>query len=1019
MPVEPAVRLFALAHLDPSDRLETIAPAGSSIAEIVALALPGAAPEQRAMARVTIGDALIPVEAWSKVRPKPGVSVVVRLLPGNSGLLRNVLSITVAVAAMALGQFYVGPMLLGAGGLGLTGAALTAATSVATGVLGIAGALLVNSLVPIRNNNTSVGEANVPNYSVSGWRNALNPDAPVPAPLGRIRYAPPYAAQPYTEAVGDDNYVIALFCFGSGPLAISDLRIGDTPIGKYTEISYELREGWPGDAPVTLYPQQVLEERVSVELSRVHAATFGADSRWTAADATEVSIDITFPNGLAAFSEYSAYGNTYNIEGPWGVDVLIEQRLESSSAWETVTQWNIGHMTQRTFTRTFRWSLPTRGRYEIRVSRLSDDWDDWNQSAQSWKIISRSWWSACRSYRPEYPLNVDRPLAICAVKVKATRQLNGTLDNFNAVCSRICWDWDAPSQSWVFRETANPASLFRYVLQSGDFAYPLPDASIDLAGLQYWHGFCAARGLRYNRVHDFEAELYDVLADVAAAGRASPTDLGGKWSVVIDEIKSLVVAHISPRNSWSFSGKRQFVRFPDAFRVRFQDETSTFGFTEAEMVIPWPGFVGDPLVTEAIDLPGFTSPTLIWQEARRRQYELKYRRDDYFVEQDFESIVYRRGDLVRLSHDVLKRTQKSARVTAVNGAVVTLDDTVEMQAGTDYAVRFRKLAASDSADDISLLRTLRTVPGETDTLILTGTGAAPDVGCLALFGVAGQESAEAIVAAVEGGENLVRRVRLVDHAPQIQTLTDSEIPPPWNGRVGQPGGDPTVAPPVPIIGSVVSGIAAAPEPPIKVFAPLSPGSGGAATARYDLQHRLQGASSWTPIDVPVGSGGAFIIGYAKGDHIELRARAVGYGIVPLASAYTGVVSHVVAETDPEPIRVASFSVVELASHTWRFTFTLDRQPAGSGVRIKWREGPWELWSDLTGGQTTGVITASPWDSSVPEITTEQMFTFGVVALDPTGAESGAPILVTRPTHLAMSSLDFSDPLSSQYLHLIG
>ncbi len=40
----------------------------------------------------------------------------------------------------------------------------------------------------------------------------------MPSVLGFHRYAPVYAALPFTEAVGDDRFVTAAFCFGYGPL---------------------------------------------------------------------------------------------------------------------------------------------------------------------------------------------------------------------------------------------------------------------------------------------------------------------------------------------------------------------------------------------------------------------------------------------------------------------------------------------------------------------------------------------------------------------------------------------------------------------------------------------------------------------------------------------------------------------------------------------------------------------------------------------------------------------------------
>lgn len=894
---DKGARLIALPYLDPERRLELAAPAGSTVREIVDLALAGATLEQRAVARVTIGDTVIPESWWDRIRPKSLATVIVRSLPGNSSLLRSALTISVAIAAMALGQLYAGPMAAGALGLAEGTAAFTGTVGLVSGALVTAGSLLVNALVPARG-PSSAGSQTLPNYSIQGFKNGANADAPIPCILGKIRFAPPYLALPYTTAILNYNYVTAAFNFGYGPLVISTERIGDTDIAKYYGVTRETRQGYAGDAPLTLYTHQVIEDRLSIELSSVREALL-PDIRATAGYVTSASIDVTFPGGLTNFFQMGNPPQTR--QRPMAITIQVSYWLESTPGTVTTIPWVIVDMTSKAFTRTLPLSFPTRGRYIIQVNRSAPDYDDWDQTVLQQQIISRCYWSAIRSFRPEYPVNFNEPLAVAAVNVMATGQLNGVLDNYNAYASRICLDWDQPTQAWVTRETNNPASLFRYVLQSPAFAYPVADSEIDLAGLQYWHEFCAARGLAYNRVHDFDATVWDVLADIAAAGRATPQDMGDKWGVALDEIKTTVIAHISPRNSWDFSVTRSYVKFPDAFRVKFQDETSLYGFTEAERIIPWPGFVGDPAITESIDLPGITNPDLIWKETRWRQYGLIYRRDEYSVMMDFESIVFRRGDLVRLSHDILDRTQMATRVKAISGNIVVLDDLVTMVEGSSYAVRFRTLPATDGVPDISNLRTVQTVAGETDSIILTGAGTLPNVGDLAFFGLLGSESFECIVKNIEAGTDLTRRITLVDHAPQIQTLADAEVPPAWDGIVGAPIGDPTLAPPVPVLGTIISGLAVGPEPPIQVLVPVAVGGPVPATQTIEVDYRLHGTSTWTILTFPVSQGSAIFSGFSKGDVIDVQARAIGYGSIPLASSFTSVVTHTVAQTDDPPM----------------------------------------------------------------------------------------------------------------------
>jgi len=890
--VAPAIVVKAMPWIDPARKTSFVVGPNTSVAEIVAAALPGIASLDHV--RVTIGDLVVPRDYWASVRPRPGTSVVVRVLPGSGNLLRSVLTLTVAVAALALGQFYAAPLAASALGsmLGLT--VSTSSALIAGGVL-LVGTLLINAFIPARKKSADAKES--PAYSIQGWRNPINPDGAIPVVMGRHRFAPPHAAYPFTECIIDDQYVTALFCIGHGPVEISNIRIGETAIEKYTNVTVQTQNGVIGDTQQTLYTQQTIEEQVSVELSYARANTFGPDSRFTAADATEFSIDIQFPGGLAGFVDI----NKKSVRVPFVVPFVLSIREESSATWIDYLDVQVLHATTRPFTRTFRKTLPTRGRYEVKLVRASIDWDDLDQSYLPAQITSRAFWTVIRSYRPEHPLNVNFPLALIAVKVRATGQLNGTLENLSADVARICLDWDYLSQTWIERATNNPASLFRYVLQGRPFAYRRADAQIDFEALADFHDFCRIKGLTYNRIHDAPTSVFEALLDVAAAGRATPHHDGEKWTVIIDRPREIVTAHISPRNSWGFSGERSYVRFPDAFRVKFKDATSKFGYEDAERLIPWPGFVGDPEITEELELPGVTDPAQVWLHGRRRQYELMLRRDEYSAMQDFEAITVQRGDRVALSHDVLDRVQLSARVRSVqagqklaedhyDGGSVALDEIVTMQAGKDYAVRFRR----DTGE--SLLRLIATVPGESNGVFLVGTGALPAAGDLALFGEAGKETVDALVKTIEGGDLLTRRIVLVDHAPEIDALLDAEIVPPWNGRVGDEIDVGSHAPGVPHFGTVVSGVRAGGSQPSSIYVQIIAGS-GEQTATFDLDHRLEGAATWSRVSFLAAAGSVYLDTYAIGDAVELRARGLNAATPPDASAWTATTKVYVGSQD--------------------------------------------------------------------------------------------------------------------------
>lgn len=860
------IQVLAAPAIDPgAARINMTLPQGLTVAEIVAATLPGMTPDDQTRARVALvnarGSAVIPQGRWERVRPKPGTRVVIRLIPGKGGL-RSILTIVIAVTAVALGAYFA-PALAGTFGLSSAtwGAAITAGVN-------LLGSLLINALIP----PVKPDDERRSSYTISGWRNRFEPDGAVPVVLGQIRYAPPFAAGSWTEIIGDWQYVHAVFNFGEGALDLSDFRIGETSIAEYDEVEIEVRQGLSGDAPVSLYPRQIVEESIGVDLTRplprddlgeVIADEPAIETpvvRTTGADADGASVILAFPGGLIRF-------NDDGDKRQHSVSVRLEQRLAGAEEWLLVTTLNLSAKKTEAFYRQHTWQFPSRGRWQVRATMMTDETDDS-------KVTQRCTWAALQTLRPEYPLNYPHPLALVALRVKATHQLSGALDNFSALATRVCLDWDHVSETWIARATSNPAALYRYVLQCSANAKPEADSGIDLDLLRDWHDFCRLKGLHYNRVQDQAGStLRDVLTEVAAAGRASPRHDGLRWGVVIDRPADLIVDHVNPRNSWSFSARRAYVEKPHAWICKFQDEGNDY--KEAQRVIRRPGFTGDITLTETLELPGLTNPEVVYREGLRRFYEAQYRPDIYEATQEGAARVATRGDTVMLSHDVLSQTQCAGRVRAVAGQLVELDQLVTMTAGTDYALRFRIFADDDDTVGTSVIRAVVTDPGETSGLTLSGTGPVPVAGELVHFGVMGTDSYQVVVSHIEMTEDQCQIIRAIDAAPEIDDLTDGAEMPAWSSRVGEEIADNLLEPSAPRFTSVTSGVAGTGDEN-RVTYLIEPGSGAIGAASFRVAYRLSSAPDWTIVVIPAADGGGAITDFVAGDEIEVKARAISF-----------------------------------------------------------------------------------------------------------------------------------------------
>ncbi|SCX30477.1 hypothetical protein DSM25558_4968 [Agrobacterium sp. DSM 25558] len=889
MPAQTAlIPVLAAPMIDPAaGRIDIAMPVGSTIAEIVRAALPNLSSNDWHHCRVAIvserGSIIIAAEHWRSVRPREGVRVVIRIVPGKNAL-KSILSIVVAIAAVALGQFWAIPV---ASALGIS-------TGLAAGLIGLGvtviGNLLINALIPPPKPPQSLNAEN--RYSITGWRNRLEPDAAVPLPLGTTRYAPPFGAYTYSEIVGDWQYLRCLFCFGYGPLSLSGFQIGDTSLSEYDEVDIQVREGRPDDEPLSMFPRQVMEESVGAELLMPYPRDDRGEIisgsspeedrvvRTTGGDASGASVILAWPGGLVRFNDK---GNPVNHT----VTIRIDQRRIDAEEWQAVKTITVRARKLEAFYRQHTWTFPTRGRWQVSCTMLTAETNDS-------KIQQRTSWAGLQTIRPEYPLNFPHPLALVALRIKATHQLNGQLDNFNALVSRPCLDYEHTSGAWIERETKNPASLYRYVFQSPANPKAVSDTALDLEALADWHDFCRLKDLKYDRViEEKTTTLRDLLTEIAAAGRGSPRHDGLKWSVTIDRPDKLRVDHVSPRNSYDLRISRSYVEPPDGFRVSFQDATNDY--KAAERIVPWPGKeAGSLLLLEELELPGKTDPDEIYLEARRRMYEATHRPDVYTVSQDGPIRVATRGDLVQLSSDIINRVQVAARVKSTAGRFIEIDEVVTMEDGKGYAVRFRTGLTIEDTIGSSIVRTLVKTPGEKSVLLVNGIGEMPIAGDLIHFGEASTVDYPVVVTGVEAGEDFSSHLRLIDAAPIIDELLDAEVIPPWSGRAGAEIPESALLPPTPRFSSIRSGFTGTDEVN-RIDYLIQAGSGSVPSSTFEVQHRANGATVWNTITVPAADGGGSLMMYVNGAVVQMRARALSGNGTP--GAFTAVITFTVGADD--------------------------------------------------------------------------------------------------------------------------
>jgi len=428
----------------------------------------------------------------------------------------------------------------------------------------------------------------------------------------------------------------------------------------------------------------------------------------------------------------------------------------------------------------------TAGAYQVRARRANYDNADVDVGGNNWRRLTSTYLQFVTGIKNTTPVAFPKALAMSAFRIKATNQINGNIQGISALVQSVCKDYDTTTSppSWVVRPTSNPASLFRYVLQHPANAQAVSDSELDLASIEAWHTYCKQKKFAFNTVVIQQKSLFEVLKDVCAAGRASPTMRDGKWSVVIDKPQTTIRQHFTPHNSWGFSATRIYPKLPHAFRVSFNNEGK--GYQPDEMMVYNDGYsISNATYFEGLQLPGVTHPNLIYQHARFHLAQLKLRPESYTLNVDMEHIVCTRGDLVRVTHDVPLWGRASGRIKsrASNGVDLTLEEEVLMVDGTQYGLRIRL------ADGTSITRTIAAKTGtayySTITLTSSVTATQGAAGNLFMMGDMNAESVECLVQSIEPTDNYCARITLVDYSPAVYDSDDETIPT-FNSQITRP-----------------------------------------------------------------------------------------------------------------------------------------------------------------------------------------------------------------------------------------
>jgi hypothetical protein len=661
--------------------------------------------------------------------------------------------------------------------------------------------------------------------------------------------------------------------------------------------------------------------------------------------------------------------------------------------------WEVESARQGSFISSILIKFPSVGTWVIRITKLDDDKDPEDDSRYLWR---RSL-SAVKSLKNIPPLNPEVPLTIVELRIKATGQLNGSVEEFSAIATSKLW-----TPGGVV-ETRNPAWVYYDLLTGSANRRPVALGRIDMAGLTAWAAACDAITAPFTQpmgrcdiVIDKTYTLWELLQSVASTGRAAPSMKDNKYSVLMDDSTRTPVQLFTPRNSANLRSSRMYVQEPHGLRVKWVDPESSW--QQAEVIIYNTGRdENNSTIFEELPTFGITRLESAVRFGRYMMAQGKLRQEHFSIETDIENIVCVRGDMVLVAHDVIEVGGEATRILAIAGQVLTLDMPPTLYGDRDpgdLGVRIRK-----NNSTLTGVLTISAFDLDMGTVTLAApVPAGVGIGDLLVMGNLTSVTGQYIVDSVIPNNELGATINLEEFAPGVY---EAEITGLFPDYVPQNGGSYALPPPTDLTLSVAEFEQNVTRPWCNVIIGWNSPTGSSQTGQifYRLwavapdgtETYLGETGNQTYVDGPIdlwGQGGQprmYLVRAAYPDG-GLSLPANGFIVLPIRSLYP-------------PLDVEYFDVIDNPNGMRRYEFGYPSQQntdwlVGYDIRYVVGNVPAPVWGDMI-KVLPPYMTLSGTELSAPPGVGP--FTFAARAIDQYGTTSANSNIVH--VTLSLSALE--------------
>lgn len=542
------------------------------------------------------------------------------------------------------------------------------------------GAFVVSTLVRMSSSSKAAASDDDNVYSFSQTKNSAQLLQTIPVSYGRIKTTPPYAAMPWAEYSGNDQYLNVLLCQGSGKYQTESIYVDDTLLwsatggvaGDFDGVQVEI---CPPGIPVTLFSINVAtsSEVSGQELTTDWAGGFVAAP--AATTTTALAIDVAAANGLGYVN---AQGNTQD----YVVQLYVEARTVDdlglpTGAWVQILNTFVKGATKKPKRWSFRIDVSP-GRYQVRMRRGSSPYDDDSGTMDS--IV----WMGLRSFLTGNDTFAHEQ--VIALRMRATQQLtDSSASNISVVQTRILPMHNGTQ--WVEAPTRSPAWAAWDIATNTAYGARRQASKVDVQRLYELAALATARGDCFDYTFDSAVSVPEALDTTLAACRAKHRWAGDVLTLVRDEWRPVPSMLITDRETVRGTFSADYEMLPsdsvDAVICEYVDQDT---WRAEEVQYPPDYAATNP---KRVQLKGIIQRAHAYREAGFYYRQHIYRRVSVSLDMEHDGRLVSLGDQVAVQSDMPGAWGTAGTVLARDGVTLTLEPAPAWDASGAHYVLLR------------------------------------------------------------------------------------------------------------------------------------------------------------------------------------------------------------------------------------------------------------------------------------------------------------------------------------------